>query len=343
MASMDATGGEKELAVKMSDSVGLDEWDEMARACAWATFFHTPLWLAVFERALPHHRIVTKRFRFADGVTAIFPLIARSRAFGLQRAYASTAAWCYGGPISADPLSPAHLTAVAQAVLRACPNLFWRLNPLAPHQDALAPFVTTSDSTEILDLAPLAGDEALRMHYRHSVRKQVNKAGRAGICVRPATEWPQWEAYYALYEARLAQWGDQATSRYPLALFHELFAAGSPQVKLWLAYLEDALIGGNLNFYHGRHCVEWHAAFNADYFSSGVRDFLVDWIIRDARDRGVVLYDFNPSGEHEGSRRFKQTFGTSSYPSDVIVRRSAVSRLALAYRNRRKRAEAPPA
>ncbi|MDM7914799.1 MAG: GNAT family N-acetyltransferase [Candidatus Eisenbacteria bacterium] len=333
MASSIARHAESALTFEVSDSVAIDEWEEIARRCTWATFFHTPRWLRAFERALPGLRIATKRFRFADGVTAIFPLMSHSRAMGLHRGYMSTAACCYGGPISADPLSPSHMEEIARAVLHACPNLFWRLNPLQPGQEALAPFVTESDSTEILDLRSIESIEELRMHYRHSVRKQINKGCRAGLRAVEAAEWPDWEAYYALYEKRLEQWGDQATSRYPIALFRELYEARGAGVKLWLAYQEDRLIGGNLNFYHGRHCVEWHAAYDCDFFPCGVRDFLVDWIVRDARERGAFLYDFNPSGNHEGSRRFKQTFGTTTYGSDLIVQRSAVSRLAQACRN----------
>lgn len=328
--------------------VDLAAWQAAADACPHATFFHTPIWLSAFVRSDPTARIATKRVRFDDGRTAWFPILERRKFGGLYRTAESSPASCYGGPVSADPLTPEHLRAAADAVRRRSANLVWRVNPLDPHAAELDPFRTTEDSTEILDLAPFADGEAVRAHFRHSTRKQIAKGVRAGLTARVAESWEEWEQYYRLYEARLLHWGKGATNHYPLPFFRALYEARGPRIALHVVEREGRIAGGNLNFYHGRHCVEWHAAYDAELFACGVRDFLVDHIVRDAWARGFAWYDFNPSGGHEGSRRFKQTFGTTSRPSHLILIRRGLYRLdrarhlARALRGRKQPAAAKP-
>ena len=42
-------------------------WEEVARACDYATFFHTPTWAKITEKSHPSYRIATKGFIFDDG------------------------------------------------------------------------------------------------------------------------------------------------------------------------------------------------------------------------------------------------------------------------------------
>ncbi len=327
---------------RVIDSVRDEEWQRIADRSPHATYFHTPRWHRLFADVYPDLRIVTKKLEFADGAVAIFPLIERHQFLRLAKSYQASGAGCYGGWISEKPLLPEQITAIAEWVVSSFTNIYWRLNPFEPGIEILTPYATVQDSTEVLDLRPFEDAQALRQHYRHSVRKQINKGSKAGILAATAETWDEWERYFAIYQGRLAQWGVAATSRYPIELFRLLFETRGSKVKLWIASLGSSVIGGNLNFYHGRHCVEWHAAYDPNYYSTGVRDFLVDSIIENARAGGYALYDFNPSGGHEGSLKFKQTFGTSSHRSDIIVRRSGILRidaLRKAYRAARRIAQ----
>lgn len=303
------------------------EWAEIAGRCPYATFFHGPIWLGAFAAALPGTTVATRIVEFEDGKDVVLPLLRRTRAGGLFRAFSTTAAGCYGGAISTGPLSAGHLRGLLSWARRTLPNLYWRINPLDPHAGVLEESATERDSSEQLVLTDFADDEMLKAHYRHSARKQVNKGIRAGFEVRVAEAWVDWQAYYGLYEQRLGQWGKTASSRYPVDLFRSFHDARGQGVKLWLIFKDGVLAGGNLNFYHGRHAVEWHAAYDRDYFPLGVRDFLVHTIIEDARARGYEIYDFNPSGGHEGTRRFKQSFGTTSVPASVIQSRNLIGRV----------------
>jgi CelD/BcsL family acetyltransferase involved in cellulose biosynthesis len=310
---------------EVAEHVGVEEWESLVNGSGEATFFHTPLWYRAFLETWPRTRLVLKRFAFDDGTVAVFPLLEQQSATRFARRYVSGPAGCYGGWVSSATLRPEQVRAITAAVLPGARNLRWRINPLEPAKHLLEPHTTIPDSTEILFLRNFADEDSLLKHYRHNVRKQVKKARKANLSVRVATEWNEWEQHYALYTKSLARWGNAATSNYGLDLFRKLYGFKSSKIRLWLVTAGDRIVGGNLNLYHNEHCVEWHAAFDSEFFRVGSRNFLVHNIILDAVDKQFRYYDFNPSGGHDGARRFKRAFGTTSVSSDLIVKSSALA------------------
>ncbi len=298
-----------------------EEWQAVCDTSSTSTFFHTPRWYRAFEASDPSARIRVYSFCFPDGARAVFPALLRSRLGGLWQNEESGPAGCYGGWIAERPLTTGEARAVAEFILAHARNLVWRTNPFDPSQAQIGGVTIRPDSTEVLDLPQYDNAATLLKHYHHSARKQINKGCRAGLKARIAEDWASWEAYYRVYEGRLRRWGKAATSWYPRELFHALWQDRADAVRLWVVTHDDRVVGGNMNFYHGKHCVEWHAAYDCDMFHCGVRNYLVDTILRDALERGYIWYDFNPSGGNEGSRRFKQTFGTESLRTDLLIYR----------------------
>ncbi len=315
------------IGFAVSEDVARDEWEAIADGCPHATFFHTPDWVSIFARSDPAARVRTRIFRFEDGARAVFPLLENRRLGGLFTCCESTAASCYGGWVSADALTARHAAAIVRSMRSCSPNLVWRVNPIDPFSPFLEAFATMPDTTEVLDLQSFADEDALRAHFRHSARKQIAKGCRAGLSAWISDRWEEWEEYYRIYQTRIQQWGKNAGTRRSIAFFRAAYEARGPKIKLWVVARDGHLVGGNLNFYQGRHCVEWHAAYDCALFSCGVRDFLVDSIIRDAWGNGYAWYDFNPSAGYEGTRRFKQTFGTTSLPSNLILWRRGIYRM----------------
>lgn len=301
-------------------------WNDIALDCPTATFFHSPGWYEVFAAAFPEMSIKTQKIVFNDGKIAVFPLMERhiSR---YHSVYLSGPAGVYGGWISGDDLDNRQVSEMVTWILRRFKDINWRVNPFDSHLERVQTYVTGNDSTDLIHLDRFGDAEALKKSYKHSVRKQINKALKQGFRVKAAEDWREWETYYRLYLSALEKWGDKASSRYPVELFRQFFQLQRPGVKLWLIYHDDKIIGGNLNFYNNRHCVEWHAVFDDDFFKYGSRNLLVHHIIADASENGYRYYDFNPSGGHEGVRRFKKTFGTTGAESPVIKRTSTRNRV----------------
>lgn len=315
------------MRFEVSRTVDRDQWQAVADSCEYATFFHTPWWPMPFLAADSSMRDRTLTFRFEDGAVAIFPMVERRTIRGLNRVLLSSVAGCYGGWISADPLGPDHVRAMTDWIVARHRNLTWRLNPWDPNGSLLGGRCTQKDSTEALSFPQFQDEAAIWDNYRHSVRKQVNKSERAGMTIQLGEDWSQWLRYYQIYEQAIQKWGSAASNRYPLELFRGFFELRGPKVKLWLVCAGEKIVGGNLNFYHNRHCVEWHACFDPEYLPHGTRNFLVHHIILDAFAAGYEIYDFNPSGGHAGSQAFKQTFGTTSLSCDLIERRDVLYRL----------------
>ncbi len=304
----------------VTEEIWTQEWQRVADSCSYATFFHTPLWYGAFSRMDSHARVATRTVRFADGKSAVLPLMVRRRYGGLVRAYETSPAGCYGGWISVDDLGPEHVHALASLITEGLGDVYWRVNPFDPAAAALAVPGAVADSTEALFLDRFPDEDALRAHYRHSVRKQINKGERFGLAVRPASDWGDWEAYFEIYRLSLQRWVTPS-SYYPLDFFRGLFEAKSERIRLWLVTHGSQIVGGNLNFYQGTHCVEWHAVFVDEYFRHGSRNFLVHKLILDAHARGFRVYDFNPSGSNESTRAFKRSYGTESLAANVFERR----------------------
>jgi len=198
-------------------------------------------------------------------------------------------------------------------------ELTWRVNPFGPQPVHLPPACRVrEDSTQVLPLDQLNDDELLRKNYKCSVRNKIKKAEKQNFKVVRASTWFDWQQYYALYAAALLRWGEKATSRYSLDFFRTVCDIANEHIILWLVTHRDRIIGGSLNLYQRRHCVEWHAAFDSEFFKFGVRNFLVHELVCDAMRRGYLVYDFNPSGGHEGTQAFKVSFGTQELASPVI-------------------------
>lgn len=308
--------------MRVFDKVDFDEWQEIADRCGYATFFHTPIWSKVFAETYPHMSIVTKKFIFDDGTRAILPLIRTKSMKGLLSSYISNAAGVYGGWISDNRLSAEQINKILIWVNKHLKNITWRLNPFDSNiskYDLVAHYKELKiDATYVLHLKHFNNETELKSNYEHAVRRRINQAIKKGLFIKKAEIWKEWEHYYSIYEEALRKWADRGTSYYPIELFRNFFNKKDPKVSLWLAKYDDTIIGGNLNFYHNNHCVQWHGVCREAFFKFGVTPFLIHNIITKVLVNGYSYYDFNTSGVHEGVAKFKKSFGTQVLQCPVV-------------------------
>jgi len=296
---------------------GAEEWDAAWQATAHATWFQSREWAEIWST---YTRRKTRpgplRIEFEDKFSAILPLSVRLKNKGFSRRHLSSPAGTYGGWLSADCLTAAHASALARWLTHDLGALEWRLNPFDPLQRSLD-VAAAPDETHAIDLTP--GFDAVAR-----ARSKANKAARAGVGIQAATTEADWRAYYAVYEASLARWGDQASSRYRWPLFDEIRRRASPHVRLWLARLHDEVIAGALCFYARQHAVYWHGAADEAHFELRPVNLLMQEAIRDACARGFTWFDLNPSGGHEGVKKFKCSLGAQPWPAPVVTIESSL-------------------
>ena len=140
------------------------------------------------------------------------------------------------------------------------------------------------------------------------------RAKKSGYICRPTASLDDVKVYFAIYQQALNRYGETATGRQHEQMFINIFRDAGQKARLFLACRDDHVGGGVLAFYHRRHCVAWHAAFADDDLKNGVAKFLHHQVIVDAWKNGYAVYDFNPSGGHEGTVKFKQLFGAITKP-----------------------------
>jgi len=313
------------LAVQSSRAATPQEWDEAWKACDYATYFHSREWAEVWERYSARRlRPAARLLRFSDGRTLVLPLSARHGRLGLLHGWESSPAGTFGGWISGDELTAAHVEVAVAWLQRACPDLIWRINPYFEPRDYVDALGASEDVTHAIELS--GGYESIAEGWSKagggSAARKIRKAERSGVRVREADSEKDWSDYVACYETSLERWGDSATLRYSAELFEILRSLRSPHVRLWLASVEGTLAAGALCFYARSHVVYWHGAADAEQFDKRPVNLLMSEIIRDACASGHRWFDFNPSSGHQGVKSFKTSFGARPLGCPVVVQYS---------------------
>lgn len=302
-----------------------EEWDEHWSGCDHATYFHSRGWSETWStytdgRLQPSPILLT----FDDGTEAVLPLTEEDTYKGLGTRYEASPAGTYGGWISADGLTSEQARA-ATATLFDLDEIHWRRNPFEP-PSSVPRTPTTEDTTQAVDLTPAFED--VHAAWDKSHRYNARKTRREGVEVFQAETTEHWRAYYEVYEACLERWGEDATSEYGWRLFETLHGRQDPAVRLWLARYQDEVIGGALCLYAPDHVSYWHGANLRKHSGVYPSNLILYEAMQDACQRGLSWFDMNPSGGHEGVRRFKSRFSPEVLEAPVYTTESALSQAA---------------
>lgn len=311
------------------------EWDSAWESCRWATYFQSRGWAETWSRYEPRLVPSPHLVEFSDGLTAVVSLMQRRHRTGLDAlaTYLWSPATTYGGWLCTQPLCNEHVALLVETVLARFSPLRWRINAFDPkakdsflaHARGRVTFRPSlgrrlrvdieQDYTRALDLSHDFDDIFRRWTKGH--RSAVGKAQREGVTIRCSENLEEWKEYFGIYERALARWGEDATSVYHWELFELLFEQRE-HVKLWVADYDDRIVAGALLLYGPKHVSYWHGASLREYSRVRAVNLLMYEGIRDAVDRGLRWYDFNPSGGHEGVEAFKKSFAASKFSSPVV-------------------------
>jgi CelD/BcsL family acetyltransferase involved in cellulose biosynthesis len=288
------------------------EWDAIWRGCGYATYFHSRGWAEIWsEYSRGRVRPAPLLLEFPDQRRALLPL-SRERVFrGLMTRVLSSPAGTYGGWISDTSLDDADGRLLTEWLLQRHRLLVWRQNPYAPGPVATGAGWKHED-TQMLDLS--VGFDAVLREWTKGHRSAVSKAKRSGVMTRLAGDARDWLDYYAVYEDSLRRWGGAASSRYDRRLFEILQrrADSDGNIRLWLATHQDRIVAGAICLQGPASMVYWHGAALEQYFDMRPVNLLLHDAIRDADERKLAWFDFNPSGGHAGVEHFKAGFGAQA-------------------------------
>jgi CelD/BcsL family acetyltransferase involved in cellulose biosynthesis len=314
-------GGRVSLSIVRVLPGSAAEWDDLWSRCEHATWFQSREWAEVW-RASTAGRVTPSPLvaELSDGGRALLPLSVDSRCLGLLRMHLSSPAGTFGGwvPDPARPLGPEHGRVLSGLLAGGLGPVQWRLSPYDPSLRGVpAPAGAVADETHALDLRE--GFDAVHRRWTKGHTSAARKARREGVEVRAAGSLDDWRDYYRVYEDSLARWGDSTSSRYGWELFAALAECPPSGVRLWLASHGGEIVAGALCLYARRHVTYWHGAALARAFDLRPANLLLHDAIRDACERRLHWFDFNPSGGHEGVVAFKRSFGAQPLPAPVVT------------------------
>lgn len=292
-----------------------EQWDRHVAGSECATYFHSREWSEIWRdytdgKLRPDAKIV----EYDDGAQVLLPLTHQRRLRGVLRQYWLSPGETYGGWLASatnerPPIESSHVDELVRLLTQGLGRLFWKLNPFDPLSPREGPHLTEPDETMVLALD--SPSDAIERGFSKGHRAAIRAAERDGVTVSPAANLDDWRGYYAAYEDTLRRWGDAAFTRHEWTFFEGLATRRSPNVRLWLARLDGEILGGALCFYASTHAVYWHGAAFEAHFTRHPMHAALAVAIRDANERGLRWFDFNPSGPLPGVRAFKKSFGAT--------------------------------
>lgn len=284
------------------------EWQEIVTNSEHSTFFHSPIWGSIIEKTYRDKERKARGFKFGENKKAVLPYISHEKVGPVNNIY-SMDPGVYGGVVSNFDITENQI----RNAIKEIEGFFnYRIQVTGnPYLTYDLDWEEDDDFTQVIDLNRDYNE--VWDNYDYSCQKQIKKAEDAGLSVDVASSLEEYKKYYLIYQKNLVRWGKDPNSDYPYSLFENIYVHQEKypeNIKLWLVKDGEKIVGGTIVFYlNNSHSVEWHAVFDPDYFSKGVRNYLVDKIVEDACEKEFDYYDFNPSGGHEGVVRFKSTFG----------------------------------
>lgn len=299
--------------MRVLNTVPFSLWDRIANACPYATFFHSSLWAQLLRKNNPLYKIATKAFLFGKDDWIVFPMMQSFDDLrGFFRSFHANIPGVYGGPIANHPLTSERvdkITRYIRGIRTKKIEIFG--NPFGDIPWPAGTWGTHPNFTHVLKLTQFNTEADFLNRYTRGVRKSIKRAYELGYQCRPVFTEDDVRAYYGIYKKALERYGQSATGLQPLSLFLHLYYERGSKIQMWVAERNAAIIGGMTCFAHNKHFVAWHASFLDDEFEGGVAKFFHHRMILEAKKNRFEIYDFNPSGGHEGTAIFKDRFGTT--------------------------------
>lgn len=212
--------------IRVLASAGADRavWLEAWRACGREPFAH-PDYVTLFASDAEEAICIT--LTSSAGV-AILPLILRPMGrlswAGGTTCMDATSPYGYGGPYASDDVEIGDLWAVVSEWMteHSVVSSFVRLALDAPMSSVL-PYGTSLKSGAMNVIVDLGrSEEDQWRHYEHKVRKNVNKANRAGLSVELKESFTDLEEFFSLYSSTMDRRGASAWYYFDLEFFSTL-------------------------------------------------------------------------------------------------------------------------
>ncbi|MCX8045022.1 MAG: GNAT family N-acetyltransferase [Desulfobacterota bacterium] len=289
--------------------VSTDLWHTLAQQCPWATYFHTPAWAQTIAASIPGMRVHGIGFFDDMAGPVVLPAVARTKKRLLHTIteYKSMEPGVYGGFLAEKPLTPEHVSRMAEALcslkhgagrIVETPDMPLHLPP---------PFIAKTITTHRIILGRPYAEIAAA--FSRGQKSNIRQALRKGVQIRMAQTEQDIKHYYCLYQQTRQRWSQEHGPAYPQSLFLNLYRHQNSGVQFWLAEADSAIIAGIIVLVWRQTMVYWHGCSLQASFKLYPNNLLHAKVIEWACDHGINYYDMGPSMDLPGVVRFKESFG----------------------------------
>ena len=294
------------------EPVSKDVWDEVARACPWATYFHTAAWAGCMADTFPGFTAEALGCALADGTPVVLPCVVKKKKRLLRQVkdYKSMEPGVYGGFMAPRLLALQETELLAAAVLRMKGSSGRIVETPWQPLHLKGSFISKKLSTHIVELSP--DFETLQRKFSRGQKSNLSQARRKEVTVRRAATAQDIDAYFSLYLETVKRWGETAGVVYSKELFMKLFNMQDRHIIFTLAEAEGSIVAGIIALAWGRTILYWHGAALQEFFKYYPNNLLHAELMAWGCANGFQLYDMGPSAGLEGVARFKESFGAQA-------------------------------
>lgn len=291
------------VRVSSTARLAADEWDAAISATGHPfRFSHRSAAGEALQTAYPSYAYEPRRVDYDDGTSLLIPLVRVNRRLGTLTMLLAMPLGLEGAPLTRSGVGTgAHLRAFFKA-LDGCGRLDVVGGAGGSPPDGGR---RSTGSTHVLDLAP--GYESIWTDsFPAKTRNMCRKAQRSGLVVGRGAGAPDLKEYLRLYHASTVEWG-YSQPPHPDELFAALLA--SDHAELWLARVEEEVVGGALMLRGSHDLLYWSGAMDRNFRHVAPSNAIIRTVIEDACTRGIAYLDFGASTGLSGVEAFKRSFG----------------------------------
>ena len=269
-----------------------------------STPFHRPAWLQAVERGCGQRGHYLVAMDDAGDIAGLLPLTeVRSRLFG--SALVSSGFAVGGGILARDvaAIEPLTRAMVAAAEASGCRTLELRGGPVVGSDWQI------DETTYLGFIRPIAADDeaelkAIPRKQRAEVRKALETDLNVTIDRDP-------KAHYAVYSASVRNLG---TPVFPRRLFREVLAAFGDDADVLTVRHRDVPVASVLSLYHRGTVYPYWGGGTAAARGLRANDAMYFALLRHARAKGCIRFDFGRSKAGTGPAAFKKNWGFTPEP-----------------------------
>lgn len=334
------------IEVRLADSKDKDSWNAVVTNSNNGTFFHTWEWIDTINNGLGEKTLpILAEVR--DNVVGIFPLFTRSilnpvRTGSIESKirhihqlfpyvsnkfeilwspYPNT--WGYGGPCvvtGEEDYTQKIYDNLYEYTYKICKDtksitdMRISLFNCTPFDQAIVyrdNYTSNERQTSLIDLTL---DESIlwKNLKKDSHRNAINQANRKGVMIREANRELDYIEFYKLIKDLEFRTGVPADPlEYYLYIYKNLMPKG--MARLFLAEVNNIIIGGLINFYYSNMVFLGHMSFPREYSKYRANNLIIWHTILDSKGKGFKILDLTgmPHDNNHGIYRFKSGFGST--------------------------------